>query len=79
MHLGTLIHNLVQFHNVRMPQVGQRIDLAVDGLLGLTILEVLFVVRLDRDHVLRLFVGGSPHDGEGALSNLEADLELFHV
>ena len=52
MHMSTLINNLVQFHNVRMPKIGQRIDLTVDCLLRLTILQVFLFVRLYSDHVL---------------------------
>ena len=79
MHMSTLINNLVQFHNVRMPKIGQRIDLTLDCLLRLTILQVFLFVRLYSDHVLWLSMRGSLDDGKGSLSNLESNLKLFHI
>jgi len=79
MYMSTLVNNLVQFHNVRMPKIGQRVDLTMDCLLCLSILQVFLFVRLYSDHVLWLSMRGSFDDGKGSLSDLESDLKLFQI
>jgi len=79
MYMSTLVNNLVQFHNVRMPEIGQRVDLTMDCLICLSILQVFLFVRLYSDHVLWLSMRGSFDDGKGSLSDLESDLKLFQI
>ena len=51
----------------------------MDGLLSLTILQVLLIICLDRDDVLSLLVCGPPDNRESALANLEMNLELLKI
>ena len=74
-----LINDLVQFHNVRVPQVGQSVDLSVHSHLGLFVLKVLFVVGLDSYHVLGIFVLSSSHDRKSSGSDLQVDLEISQI
>lgn len=77
MNVGPLIDYLVQFHNRWVPEIGQCVYFAVDGLLGLRICQILLIVSLDRDYMLRLLVNGSAHNSEGALPDLESNHEFL--
>ena len=77
--VGSLVYDLVQFHNVWVPQIRQGVDLPVHGHLGLLVLEVLLVVGLDGNHMLGVFVLGSSDDGKGSCSYLKVDLEVSQI
>ena len=47
--------------------------------LGLLFLQVLLVIGLQGDKVLRVLMLGPPHNGEGTLSDLKVDLELIQL
>ena len=79
MHVSALVDDLVQLHNGRVPQVRQRVDLSVHGLLGLPILQIFLVVGLDCNHMLGRFVSSPANYSECTLSDLQMDLELFHL
>lgn len=79
MHLRALVDHLVQAHDVRVPEVGQSIDLAVDRVLGFRVFQVFLFVGLDRNHRFCLFVYGAAHDSKSTLSNLEAYLKVFQI
>ena len=51
----------------------------MDCHLCLAILQILLIVRLDRDHVLGLLVGGASHNSECTLTHLEIYLEVFQL
>lgn len=73
----SLINDLVELHNIRMPQIRESVNLSVDSHLGLFILQVLLVVGLYCNQVLRLLVLGSSYDGECPCTNLEIYLEVL--
>ena len=74
--MGALVYDLVQFHNAGVPEIGKRIDLPVDCLLGLPILQVLLIVGFDRNNVFCLFMSRTAHDGKSALAHLQINLKF---
>ena len=74
-----LVDHLVEFHDVRMPQVGQGVYLSVHRHLGLLVLQVLLVVCFNSDNVLRVFMLCAPHYCESPSPDLQVYLEVFHV
>ena len=78
-HLRPLINDFMQFHDVRVPQVRKRVNLFMDGICCLLILQILFIIRLDRDYVLRHFMLSSSHYRKGALANLETYLKILQI
>lgn len=78
-HLGSLVNNFVQLHDVWVPKVGKSVDFSVHCHLRLLVDQILFFVGFKRDGVMCLLVHSSPHDGKRTLANLEANLELFQV
>lgn len=79
MNVSPLVYDLVQSHNVRMVQVGQRRDLAMNGLFGILIRKVLFFICFQSDYSLGLFMSDTTNYREGPLPNLEAYLEVFEL
>eukprot|EP00353_Schmidingerella_taraikaensis_P000331 CAMPEP_0185596302 /NCGR_PEP_ID=MMETSP0434-20130131/80677_1 /TAXON_ID=626734 ORGANISM="Favella taraikaensis, Strain Fe Narragansett Bay" /NCGR_SAMPLE_ID=MMETSP0434 /ASSEMBLY_ACC=CAM_ASM_000379 /LENGTH=74 /DNA_ID=CAMNT_0028224781 /DNA_START=1275 /DNA_END=1499 /DNA_ORIENTATION=+ len=51
----------------------------MDGHLRLPVLQILFVVGLNRDRVLRGLVDRTTHDSEGTGANLKLDLEFAQL
>ena len=76
MHMSPLVHNLMKLHDIWVPEIGEGVDLPVHSHLSLLVLQVLLVVGLDRDRVLRRLVHGSSNDGESTRANLKSYLEL---
>ena len=79
MHMGPLIDNLVQFHNIWVPQIRKSIDFAVHRHLSLFNFQVLLVVSLQSYCVLRVFMLRSSHNRKGPLANLQSNLEFLEV
>ena len=66
----SLVNDFVQFHNRWVPQVRQSVDLTVHCVLSLLFLQVLLVVRLYRNDVLRLLMSSSADDSKSTLADL---------
>ena len=78
-HMCALVDDLVEFHDIRVPQIRQGIYLSMHCHLCLLVLQVLFIVGLDGDGILRLLVRGTAHNCKGALAYLKANGELSQV
>ena len=76
MHVSSLINDLMKLHDVGVPEVGEGVDLTMHGHLSLFVMQVLLVVSLNRDRVLRSLMHGSANYGERTRANLKSDLEL---
>lgn len=57
-------------------KVGEDVNLTVECQLGILLLKILLLIYLQGDDVVSLSVDTAFHGGEGALANLEANLEI---
>lgn len=76
MHMRPGVDDFVEAHYVRVAQVCQDEDFSMKRQLRVLLLQILLLIDLERDHVARLPVDAPLDNGEGALPNLQADLEL---
>ena len=77
--VGTRVDHFVKSHDVGVAEVGEDVDLAVEGKRRTFLLQILLFVYFERNDVVGLAMHASLDGGEGALTNLQPNLEVMNL